>query len=98
MPLRDLSAKYSVMQSSMASAERIFQLMDTEPAVLDRMTRARPRAIPRRKGEVEFDGVWFAYRGEDWILEDVSFRVASGREGGAGGPHRRRARPRSSSC
>jgi ATP-binding cassette subfamily B protein len=76
MPLRDLSAKYSVMQSSMASAERIFQLLDTKPAVQDRSDAAAVTA-PRR-GEVEFDGVWFAYQGEDWVLRDVSFRVASG--------------------
>jgi len=81
MPLRDLSAKYSVMQSSMASAERIFQLFDTQPAILDRARAAPPRpAAPR--GTVEFDGVWFAYapepRDEDWVLRDVSFRVAPG--------------------
>jgi ATP-binding cassette subfamily B protein len=46
LPLRDLSAKYSVMQSSMASAERIFQLLDTEPRVVDRPEASRP-ARPR---------------------------------------------------
>jgi ABC-type multidrug transport system fused ATPase/permease subunit len=69
------------MQSSMASAERIFQLLDTEPAVRDPATRpveAAPQGDPARKGEVEFEGVWLAYRGEDWVLEDVSFRVAPG--------------------
>ncbi len=79
MPLRDLSAKYSVMQSSMASCERIFQLMDTEPAVQDR-TPAVPRARGEvsGKGEVEFENVWFAYAGEDWVLRDLSFRVKPG--------------------
>ena len=77
MPLRDLSAKYSVMQSSMASAERIFQLLDARPAVVDRTSEA-PAGDPARKGEVEFEGVWFAYRNQDWVLEDVSFRVAPG--------------------
>ncbi len=77
MPLRDLSAKYSVMQSSMASAERVFQLLDTEPAVRDRAA-AVPAGDPARRGEVEFENVWFAYRGEDWVLRDVSFRVAPG--------------------
>ena len=51
LPLRDLSSKYSVMQSSMASAERIFQLLDTQPAVRDRPGarehRARERACAR---------------------------------------------------
>ena len=59
MPLRDLSAKYSVMQSSMASTERIFQLLDTEPAVCD-----LPDVTPPSRdqvGTVEFENVWFAY-------------------------------------
>jgi ATP-binding cassette subfamily B protein len=79
LPLRDLSAKYSVMQSSMASLERIFQLLDTEPAVLDAPAEAAaqvPLGTPR--GEVEFKNVWFAYNGEDWVLRDLSFRAAPG--------------------
>jgi ABC-type multidrug transport system fused ATPase/permease subunit len=78
LPLRDLSAKYSVMQSSMASAERIFQLLDTQPAVAD---REASKVVPLRaaaRGTVEFDHVSFAYQGEDWVLEDVSFRVEPG--------------------
>jgi ATP-binding cassette subfamily B protein len=84
MPLRDLSAKYSVMQSSMASAERIFQLLDTQPTIRDATSEVPPRETAAR-GSVEFDGVWFAYaapgeepRDEDWVLRDVSFRVAPG--------------------
>jgi ATP-binding cassette subfamily B multidrug efflux pump len=80
MPLRDLSAKYSVMQSSMASCERIFHLLDTEPAVRDAPDAAAP---PRgdggvAPGSVEFENVWFAYNEGDWVLRDVSFRVAPG--------------------
>jgi ATP-binding cassette subfamily B protein len=80
LPLRDLSAKYSVMQSAMASCERIFQLLDTEPAVRDPETPERaPRAPARsRPGEVVFEHVWFAYQGEDWVLRDLSLRVAPG--------------------
>jgi ATP-binding cassette subfamily B protein len=80
LPLRDLSAKYSVMQSSMASAERIFQLFDTEPAVTDRdLSKVVPlRAAAGERGSVEFDHVSFAYQDQDWVLEDVSFRVAPG--------------------
>jgi ATP-binding cassette subfamily B protein len=76
MPLRDLSAKYSVMQSAMASCERIFQLMDTEPAIRD--PEVAPRSLPPRRGAVEFQNVSFAYSGEDWVLKDVSFRVEPG--------------------
>jgi ABC-type multidrug transport system fused ATPase/permease subunit len=81
MPLRDLSAKYSVMQSAMASCERIFQLLDTEPAVREPATAARParpRGAGARPGEIVFDKVWFAYQGEDWVLRDLSLRVAPG--------------------
>ncbi len=93
MPLRDLSAKYSVMQSAMASAERVFQVLDTEPDVADRVEVAPP-TDPAEKGVVEFDHVWFSYSDvstelasevpgpaddrTDWILRDVSFRVAPG--------------------
>jgi ATP-binding cassette subfamily B protein len=91
LPLRDLSAKYSVMQSAMASTERIFQLLDTEPAIVDRVVTDRAGSMPDRSiqtpdsegrrnktGEVVFENVWFAYQNEDWILKDVSFRVAPG--------------------
>lgn len=92
LPLRDLSAKYSVMQSAMASCERIFQLLDTEPAVRDPAPAQRaegPVATPAPRpaapvapraatGEVVFEHVWFAYQGEDWVLRDFSLRVAPG--------------------
>ncbi|MFT5441466.1 MAG: ATP-binding cassette subfamily B multidrug efflux pump [Myxococcota bacterium] len=79
LPLRDLSAKYSVMQSSMASTERLAELMNTEPEVVDpslEQAEAAAAASPvSEKGSVVFENVWFAYQGEDWILRDVSFRV-----------------------
>jgi ABC-type multidrug transport system fused ATPase/permease subunit len=85
LPLRDLSAKYSVMQSAMASSERIFEILDTEPGVADRVPIA-PESDEADRGLVEFDHVWFSYaetkdRGgdqNDWILRDVSFRVEPG--------------------
>jgi len=83
MPLRDLSAKYSVMQSSMASAERIFELIDTEPEIVD-LPPHELQTPASREGEVEFDHVWFAYGDAeqgaepDWVLRDVSFHVAPG--------------------
>ncbi len=82
MPLRDLSAKYSVMQSSMASSERIFQLLETEVGVRD---PAEPKRLPEPgagRGEVVFENVWFRYgEGEtagEPVIEDLSFRVAPG--------------------
>jgi ATP-binding cassette subfamily B multidrug efflux pump len=74
VPIRDFSAKYAVMQSSMTAAERIFSLLDVEiePAP------AAPAPVPAPRGEIVFDHVWFAYRGDDWVLRDVSFRIAPG--------------------
>jgi len=85
MPLRDLSAKYSVMQSAMASSERIFEVLDTEPGVADHVLGV-PETAEADRGLVEFDHVWFSYaetdgRAEDeidWILRDVSFRFEPG--------------------
>ena len=79
LPLRDLSAKYSVMQSSMASTERLVELMANEPAVQDpepeRWLVCEAAQVASDRGSVVFENVWFAYQGEDWILKDVSFRV-----------------------
>ncbi len=72
-PLRDLAAKFSVMQSSMASLERVFELLDTPP---ESSRRPAHLTAPFR-GEIEFESVCFAY-GEQPVLEDVSFRVAPG--------------------
>jgi ATP-binding cassette subfamily B protein len=74
VPIRDFSAKYAVMQSSMTAAERIFALLDMKVEPVPE----RPRVPPRVRGEIEFDRVWFAYREEDWILRDLSVRIAAG--------------------
>ena len=74
VPIRDFSAKYAVMQSSMTAAERIFSLLDLEVEPVP----AQPRAPARVRGEIVFEHVWFAYRAEEWVLRDVSFRVAPG--------------------
>ena len=60
MPLRDLSAKYSVMQSAMSSSERIFEILDAPVTVADPETPAAP-AAPDKLGHVEFENVWFSY-------------------------------------
>jgi len=74
-PIQDLSEKYNILQGAMAAAERIFKLLDTKAAIV---TPAQPMAFPSGPVDVEFDHVWFAYNGEDWVLKDVSFHVAAG--------------------
>ncbi|SPF41718.1 ABC transporter related [Candidatus Sulfopaludibacter sp. SbA4] len=74
-PIQDLSEKYNILQSAMASSERIFKLLDTAPALLP---PAVARPMPAAIAEIEFDHVWFAYQDEDWVLQDVSFSIAPG--------------------
>jgi ATP-binding cassette subfamily B protein len=77
LPIRDLGAKYTVMQSAMASSERIFGLLDRAPAIVSPAGAAARRAAPG-PASIALDGVWFAYEGEEWVLRDCSFRVAPG--------------------
>jgi ATP-binding cassette subfamily B protein len=78
LPIRDLGAKYTVMQSAMASAERIFGLLDRAPAIVSPAGRPRPGGGNGATAAVELEHVWFAYEPDAWILRDVSFRVARG--------------------
>jgi len=74
-PLDDLSEKSNVLQSAMASAERVFALMEVPEEIED---PAEPAAISGFRGEVELDHVWFAYNGENWVLKDVSVHIRPG--------------------
>jgi ATP-binding cassette, subfamily B, multidrug efflux pump len=72
-PIQDLSEKYNILQGAMASSERIFKLLDTKATILP---PAQPRPAPAAIATIEFDHVWFAYKDEDWVLQDVSFTIA----------------------
>ncbi len=74
-PIQDLSEKYNILQAAMASAERIFKLLDTKATVL---APAAPFPVSPAAAPIEFDRVWFAYQDEDWVLQDVSFRIEPG--------------------
>jgi len=75
VPIRDFSQKYAVMQSAMASAERIFQLLDTPVDIQNSPKAVVPKPF---RGEVVFDNVWFHYKAGDPVLKGVSFRIAPG--------------------
>ena len=81
-PIQDLSEKYNILQGAMASSERVFRLLDHEPAIRDTGTVHLEHADIR--GRIEFRDVWFAYRdpedGEepDWVLKGVSFTAEPG--------------------
>lgn len=76
-PIQDLSEKYNLLQSALAAAERIFELLDTEPEIAD---PADPLHLPSPgRGEIEFRDVWFRYGGEgEWVLRGVSFAARRG--------------------
>jgi ATP-binding cassette subfamily B protein len=75
VPIRDFSTKYAVMQSAMSSSERIFELLDQPVPIANPARPVVPAAV---RGRIEFDHVWFAYRGEDYVLRDLSFVVEPG--------------------
>lgn len=74
-PIKELSEKFTILQSAMASSERIFQLLDNQEKIED---PSLPVQVGRLRGEICFDRVWFAYEGENWVLKDVSFTVRPG--------------------
>jgi ATP-binding cassette subfamily B protein len=100
LPIRDLGAKYTVMQAAMVSAERVFALLDAQPTIVsgperrpetrtDVAGRAGPMGGPagrRVAPAVELRNVWFAYEGEQWVLRDCSFQLAPGEQVALVGP------------
>jgi len=74
-PIRDISDKYNVLQAAVVASHRIFKTLDEPIAVL---TPEKALKAERARGRIEFQNVWFAYKGEDWVLKDVSFTVEPG--------------------
>lgn len=74
-PILDLTEKYNILQSAMASGEKIFNILDEEVKVKD---SNQAKEITEIKGKIEFKNVWFAYLGEDWVLKNVSFVINPG--------------------
>ena len=89
-PIQELAEMFTTLQSAIASAEKIFTLMDIEPIVKEKADPTRPENI---RGRIEFDHVWFAYEtkdgetpteanagNENWVLRDVSFVIEPGQK------------------
>ncbi|MBP3568173.1 MAG: ABC transporter ATP-binding protein [Lachnospiraceae bacterium] len=74
-PIQELAEQFSTLQSAMASAEKIFTILDEDPLVKN---PEQPVELGEVKGRIVFENVWFAYQGEDWILKDVSFTIEPG--------------------
>lgn len=74
-PIQEMAEQFSTLQSAMASAEKIFTILDEKPAIVN---KENPKTLDSIKGEIEFKNVWFAYEDEDWILKDISFKIKPG--------------------
>ena len=72
-PIRNIAERFGTFQVAMASSERIFELLDTEPE-----PAGGGFSVEQVRGEIEFRDVSFAYEGEDWVLQDVSFKATPG--------------------
>jgi len=76
-PIQELAEQFSTLQSAVASAEKIFTLLDEKPMIYD---SEEPVQLTEIKGRIEFKNVWFAYDGEDFVLKDVSFTIEPGQK------------------
>ncbi len=76
-PIQDLAEQLSTLQSAVASAEKIFTLLDEKPLIHDPEKPVQPAEI---RGRIEFRNVWFAYDNENFILRDVSFVIEPGQK------------------
>ena len=76
-PVQNLAEQLTTLQSAVASAEKIFTLLDTKPIVND---PEEPQVLPAVRGEITFENVWFAYNDVDWVLRDVSFTIQPGQK------------------
>lgn len=74
-PILDLTEKYNILQSAMASSERIFSVLDDKSTIEN---PKKPVKIHNFKGKIEFKNVWFAYEKDNWVLKDVSFTINPG--------------------
>lgn len=75
-PIQELAEQFGTLQSSLASAEKIFSILDTKPEIVNPQN---PVAV-KIKGKIEFRHVWFAYEKEDYILKDISFTIEPGQK------------------
>jgi len=71
-PIQNLADQLNQLQRAFSASERVFNLLDVKPDVLDKEDALE---ITKFKGDIEFKHVWFAYKGDNWILKDVSFKI-----------------------
>ena len=74
-PIQSLAEQFNWLQSAFASAEKIFTIFDLKPTVVDEEDAIE---VDHIEGNIEFKNVWFAYKEDEWVLRDVSFKVKAG--------------------
>ena len=74
-PVRDLTERYTMIQGAIASAEKIFAILDTPHGIVDEKNAEPLETI---NGKIQFKNVWFAYNQDNWVLRDVSFTINPG--------------------
>ena len=83
-PIQDMAEQIGTLQQAFASAEKIFSILDVEPAIVSPAEPKHPTDSSGKPvpivGTIEFDHVWFAYNNEDWVLKDVSFKIDPGKK------------------
>ncbi|MBP3543111.1 MAG: ABC transporter ATP-binding protein, partial [Lachnospiraceae bacterium] len=75
-PIQELAEQFGTLQSSLASAEKIFSVLDEKPDIVNPVNPVKPEI----QGRIEFKNVWFAYEKEDYILKDISFVIEPGQK------------------
>jgi ATP-binding cassette subfamily B protein len=74
-PIRDLSEKYNIMQTAMASSERVFKLLDRDESIKN---PKEPEELKDVKGKIKFENIWLAYNKDEYVLKDISFNIEPG--------------------
>jgi len=75
-PLRGLADRFNQIQAALASAERIFETLETKPTILNPV---HEKKLPDKvQGNIAFQNVWFAYENDDWVLKDIHFTIKKG--------------------
>ena len=75
-PIRQLADRFNVLQMGIVNSDRVFKLLAKDEGMED----PKGQSSYAFKGTIEFDNVWFAYEGEQWVLEDVSFQIKAGQK------------------
>lgn len=75
-PIRQLADRFNILQMGMVGSERVFKVIDTESHIENKGIQTAEQI----KGEIEFKNVWFAYKDEDWVLKDLSFKIQPGQK------------------